>query len=144
LSSLAAILAFGATALLAWFTYRLALETRRLAGDSEEDMRSNWRPVILAASALWCEVVSSDDGIALITKIRLTNEGRGPAFNVRTSMSVVGRSERLGHALGTMKVGRIARSKSGFIVYPPRAEPPVNEDIARALQGFEALLVDRP
>jgi hypothetical protein len=93
LSSLAAILAFGATVLLAWFTYRLALETRRLAGDSEEDLRSNWRPVVLAASALQCEVVPSDEGMALVAKVRLANEGRGPAFNLRANISVVGKVE---------------------------------------------------
>jgi hypothetical protein len=81
LVSLAAMLAAAGTFILALFTWRLASDTRRLAFETGEDVRAEWRPVLIPEGTVHRVqyVPRSDVGTLLLS---LSNVGRGPAINV--------------------------------------------------------------
>jgi hypothetical protein len=80
LSSLAAILTGAGTALLALFTWRLARQTRTLASETEQDVRSTFRPVLIGAKGGFEAMVFSDPNAGPLEAV-LVNVGSGPAIN---------------------------------------------------------------
>lgn len=96
------------TLLLAGFTAFLAYETRRVAGDTEEDVTAQWRPVLIAA-ATSLTVQGSGNGADGEVSFTLVNTGQGPAINTAvrvTSESSTDKRESPESAWGTLAVGQ--------------------------------------
>src|SRR2546430_11084307 len=81
LASLAAILAAAGTGLLAFFTWRLAKESRSLAKETGEDVRAEWRPVVVTLpESILSVTVGTNSNVAEVATA-LANVGKGPAIN---------------------------------------------------------------
>jgi cell division protein FtsL len=85
LSSLGAILAASAgvlaaigTGLLAYFTWRLATETRDLARETEEDVRAEWRPIILE-DTLTTVTAEAGENLATVILVLRTSAADQPS-----------------------------------------------------------------
>jgi hypothetical protein len=79
-----------ATALLALLTWWLAKSTRDLARETDQDVKSSWRPIVVPSQreggdskAVLAKIQVFDDGETYLLKyeMTLTNAGRGPAVN---------------------------------------------------------------
>ena len=97
------ILAMG-TAILAAFTARLASRTRELAQESTEDLRAQWRPLLLPAphpdsgkAFFWLPMTDKINGDLTV---RIGNAGRGPALHVRAQLVPDREPESVGPAAG--------------------------------------------
>jgi hypothetical protein len=80
LASLAAILTGAGTLALALYTAKLARSTRRLAAETGEDVRAEWRPVLIVDDAELRVEHTLHHGASVTGAV--LNEGRGPALNV--------------------------------------------------------------
>jgi hypothetical protein len=80
-----ALVAIGTIA-LALGTFVLALSTRRAAKASAEDVRSQWRPVIVPGSSV--DVEFDEDFEVMIIVVR--NVGRGAAYYIDAALGVDG------------------------------------------------------
>lgn len=77
------------TLLLAIGTFWLAKSTSKVATESAEELRAQWRPVLIPAdSSRLLGIRDSDD--ALVMSIR--NSGRGPALHIRAQLDPLGMS----------------------------------------------------
>jgi len=84
---------------LAWFTWRLARQTRTLAVETGEDVRAGARPVLLdAAQGRPPHIVLQEGSNFGEVFLDIVNAGHGPALNNRTHYSVVLLSDP-GHGL---------------------------------------------
>ncbi len=124
-ASVSAIASALATILLAFFTWRLAVQTRALAGETEQDVSAQWRPVLIATRpATLSHVVNQPVGF----DCRLENVGGGPALNTRASLG-----DQTAE-LGVIK--RDGERGNTFAVIPNQQEAPtleitaVYEDVA--------------
>jgi hypothetical protein len=86
LVALAGILTGAGTLALAFYTFRLAKSTRRLASETGDDVRAGWRPVLLMSDSQVnltrqraAPKVSAAGGVL--------NGGRGPALNTTGSIT---------------------------------------------------------
>ena len=74
-----------ATAVLAGFTWWLALSTRKLATETDEDIQANWRPILTPTGII--DVFLSEDLPEDRFRVRLvfalSNSGKGPAINAK-------------------------------------------------------------
>jgi hypothetical protein len=79
-----------ATAVLAGLTWWLARSTRDLARETDQDVRSSWRPIVVPSKAeggaskaqlAKIRVIDRDRTFFLKYEMSLTNVGRGPAIN---------------------------------------------------------------
>lgn len=125
ITALAGILAAAGTALLALFTWRLASDTRRLAYETAEDVRAEWRPVVIPeGNEHYVEYASGQEVGTLL--LSLSNAGRGPAINVfveATSETSVG-SRRGDVTLGTMAPGKSVPARiSGLLFRDSSGDP---------------------
>ncbi len=89
------------------FTWSLARQTRKLATESEEDVRAEFRPVIVSrpGQELTCHF---EYGQPVRTLFDITNVGRGPALNVKAVMLAESSSDRASPDLvspGIIEVG---------------------------------------
>lgn len=114
MASLAAILAAGGTAVLAFFTWRLARETRLLAHETEEDVRAEWRPVLITPAPLLVGTIGGSNFAT--TQVRLDNVGRGPALN--TSVTLSSESSVDSAASERFSFGTITQGVSVMVVVP--------------------------
>jgi hypothetical protein len=73
-STAASIAAALGTLVLAYFTWRLADQTKRLAAETEEDVRAEWRPVLVARAGLNVSV-NAGDTLAGATVLLRTSAG---------------------------------------------------------------------
>jgi hypothetical protein len=86
LTSLAGLLAAGGTLALAGVTAWLAASTRKLAGETGDDVRSQSRPVLLLKDGSITVERQSEYGPAVVTGV-VVNRGRGPAVNALADVS---------------------------------------------------------
>ncbi|MBV8735142.1 MAG: hypothetical protein JO120_10210 [Solirubrobacterales bacterium] len=96
------------TLLLAAFTAFLAYETRRVAGDTEEDVTAQWRPVLIAVGTSVSVERSPGDSDGEVS-FTLVNTGQGPAINTTVTLkseSSVDKRESPESAWGTLAVGQ--------------------------------------
>ncbi len=108
LSSLAAILAAAGTGALALFTWRLAHETHDLAGDTEEDVRATFRPVLIKGQQQSSVSVAANAQSASLM-LQLHNVGPGPAMNA--ALSVVSKTSARSLQSERQEVGTIAPNR---------------------------------
>jgi hypothetical protein len=74
-----------ATVLLAGLTWWLAKSTRELAQETNQDIKSQWRPILVmdgtARVIIGSAVEESDQTVSADIQLTLSNRGRGPALN---------------------------------------------------------------
>jgi hypothetical protein len=154
LASLAAILTFVGTGALAFFTWRLAKDTRKLASETAEDVRSEWRPVVVAVVKDAFVTVPHGAELGALT-VELENGGKGPAINVKVCPTTATSASREVHQtveLGTLLVGRgnevtvenvPYRDPSGTPQSSLRYELTIEyEDLARRVYRTDVVYVD--
>lgn len=107
-----------ATVLLAWLTSKVA----RASG---EDIRAQWRPLLIGGDP---HQLSRDDGRALHVPIR--NAGRGPAIFVRTTLDPGGVSPE------NWSLGSIAAGEHALLVF---SSPPSLPNLMQVLLDYTDL-----
>jgi hypothetical protein len=114
LSTLAALLVATGTGALAFYTWRLARQTRNLARETEEDVRAEWRPVLIAGGSLDAVAGAGSDRCSV--SLRLANVGRGPALNTEVTISSQATSEE--ETSDKLRVGTIRPDREGTATTP--------------------------
>lgn len=131
-ASISAMASATATILLAFFTWRLASETRKLAGETQQDITAQWRPVLIEDDPP-AFFSMTDDGSGTIG-VALVNCGRGPALNVELALSET--SSPVGENVHRAKIGSLppgALRTHHFAAVPVPDHPPTDDDILFAV-----------
>jgi hypothetical protein len=89
MSDIALTVGAAGTLLLALATFWLAKSTRKVADETAEELRAQWRPVLIPADSSRLLGIRDLDN-ALVMTIR--NGGRGPALYVRAQLDPLGMS----------------------------------------------------
>jgi hypothetical protein len=79
------------TVILAVATYWLARSTRTLADETADELRAQWRPVLLAVQSPEDRTRSVENEVPNLV-LRIRNAGRGPALYVRAQLDPLGLS----------------------------------------------------
>jgi len=89
---------------LAGATAILALSTRRVARATQDEVRTQWRPVLIPAFDSETDPAVGYNRDARLLVVRIRNGGRGPALYIRTHLDPGGISPR-NWSLGSLAAG---------------------------------------